>query len=69
MGYNDLSECTLTADERASEAVRIGRILFEEHARDNMTDAEQKFTDRMFECSYCSVKQLFWLRDIKDKYI
>lgn len=69
MGYSDLSECTLTPDERADEAARIGRILFEAHVGDQMTDIEKAFTDKMFERSYCSVKQLFWLRDIKDKYL
>ena len=67
MGYNDLSECTLTAAERVEEAQRIVNILSD--ALDDMKSNERDFVEKMDGTDYCWVKQLFWLRDIKGKYV
>ena len=65
MSYHDLSECSLTPAERLEEAGRLIEMItpYWEELRPNEI--------RMIEGlrSSCSVKQLFWLRDIKDKVI
>ena len=66
MSYHDLSECTLTADERLAEAGRIVRIVTENPV-DNFTQREIDFIHQMDHATFVSVKQLFWLRDLKDK--
>ena len=66
MGYNDLSECTLTQEERVAEKDRIIQRLTEIQA--DMTRAESDFVTRIADENYCSIKQLFWLRDINGKY-
>ena len=66
MGYNDLSECTLTNDERVAEAQRITSRL--ESCQDELTPKEKDFVAQMESAECVSVKQLFWLRDINDKY-
>lgn len=66
MGYNDLSECTLTQDERVAEKDRIVSRMGE--IRAEMTRNESDFVTRIANASFVSVKQLFWLRDINDKY-
>ncbi len=67
MSYHDLSECTLTADERRAEANRITNMLAD--SMDQMQSNERDFMERIWDdrCPV-SVKQLFWLRDLKDKY-
>lgn len=67
MTYHDLSSCTLTADERREEAERIIG-MFTENEYDQMTEKEINFIQGIEGLSV-SVKQLFWLRDIKDKYL
>ena len=67
MAYNDLSECTLTADERIQESDRICQMLKCE-PEDNFTPVERDFMARMEDAEFCSVKQLFWLRDILAKH-
>jgi hypothetical protein len=66
MGYNDFSECTLTQDERVAEKDRIVSRLT--GIQDEMTPKEREFVTKMESSSFVSVKQLFWLRDINDKY-
>jgi hypothetical protein len=66
MGYNDLSECTLTQDERVAEKHRIVSRLTE--IRAEMTRAESDFVTRIANGNFVSVKQLYWLRDINNKY-
>jgi hypothetical protein len=67
MSYHDLSECTLTADERRAEADRIVKRLADETERMNPNEA--KFIEQVGDgFSPVSVKQLFWLRDLNDKY-
>lgn len=67
MSYHDLSECTLTADERRAEADRLTVIIGE--FQDKLTDTELAFVKKQRDGFPVSVKQLFWLRDIKDKYL
>lgn len=66
MGYNDLSECTLTNDERLAEKDRIVSRLTE--IQPDMTRSESDFVTRIADDRHVSVKQLFWLRDINAKY-
>ena len=66
MGYNDLSECTLTMDERCAEKDRIVSRLC--GLEDQMSPKEKDFLTKMHDYNSVSVKQLFWLRDINDKY-
>ena len=66
MGYNDLSECTLTMDERCAEKNRIVSRL--SSFQDEMTPKEREFVTKMHDYNFVSVKQLFWLRDINAKY-
>jgi hypothetical protein len=66
MGYNDLSECTLTQDERVAEKDRIVSRLT--GIQDEMTPKEREFVTKMHDYNWVSVKQLFWLRDINEKY-
>ena len=66
MSYHDLSECTLTQDERVAEKDRIiGRLA---GIQDELTPKEKEFVTKMHDYNWVSVKQLFWLRDINDKY-
>lgn len=68
MSYHYLSSCTLDAGERREEANRIYSMI--EHYWTQMTDPEREFVSRCSDSHYpISVKQLFWLRDIKDKYL
>jgi hypothetical protein len=68
MSYHDLSSCTLNPAERLEEAGRIVNMLT---ATDDvyfkLTLKERTFIDGLQ--SACSVKQLFWLRDIKDRVL
>lgn len=68
MTYHDLSECTLNADERRAEADKLCDIILD-FAKDNLTETEFKFLEYISDGGSISVKQLFWLRDIKDKYL
>ena len=67
MSYHDLSECTLTADERYAEACRIMNIL--EEYDDDLRTNEKDMMISVEKYKTCSVKQLFWLRDIKDRVL
>lgn len=66
MSYHNLSECTLTADERRTEADRLTVILGQ--VQDKLTEAELSFVKKCRDGFPISVKQLFWLRDINNKY-
>jgi hypothetical protein len=66
MGYNDLSECTLTQDERVAEKDRIVSRLAD--CQDEMTPKEREFVTKMHDYNWVSIKQLLWLRDINGKY-
>jgi hypothetical protein len=66
MGYNNLTELTLTADERLAEAGRILRII-ESDAVDQFPQRQQEFIEQMSSASFVSVKQLLYLRDLLAK--
>lgn len=71
MAYHPLANDTGgTAEDRRNEADRILRIL-DEVDLDTMQANEKQFCERMYadERQPISPKQLFWLRDIKDKYL
>jgi len=34
-----------------------------------MSQRERDFIESMTDCNYCTTKQLFYLRDIKDRYL
>jgi hypothetical protein len=69
MGYHDLSDSTLTADERRAEATKILGMIGDQMVKE-MHAHEAKFVRQMEdEDAPVSVKQLFWLRDLKDKYL
>lgn len=70
MAYHDLSECTLNDEERREEASRILQFIQEELDDDEdnfLTERQTEFIGEMLLGGPVSVKQLFWLRDIKDK--
>lgn len=70
MAYHEMTkESGGTADDRRSEADRIIKILAENFSVDGMTPKEQDFISQMEEGGSVSTKQLFWLRDIKEKYL
>ena len=69
---NESSE--LSASERFQEATKILAQMGLENQTDRMTAKESKFVIEMVaRCSMddapVSVKQLWWLRDLKDKYL
>lgn len=66
MGYNNLSESTLTPEERVAEKDRIVNRLMGIVC--DLTDKEAAFINQMDGSDFCSIKQLFYLRDISDKY-
>ncbi len=66
MGYHDLSECSLTEDERFAEAGRITNRLAA--CQDELTHKEREFVMQLNDARFVSVKQLFYLRDISGKY-
>ena len=63
---------TLTADERAQEAIRILRRIASDD-RSALTERAQEFVDQMlgdlesFGTVGCSVSQLYWLREINER--
>jgi hypothetical protein len=56
-----------TLKSRIDEARRIALLLC--NNLDEMTPWEQHFIEEMSTCTSCSPKQIFKLRDIKDKYL
>jgi hypothetical protein len=68
MAYHPLTRETGGDEQsRVEEAHTICRLL-EEHL-DNMSQKHKEFVDQMTDCDYCTPKQLFYLRDIKDQYV
>jgi hypothetical protein len=56
-----------TNDERVTEAHKLIEII--SGFQEQLTSKESDFVEKMDGCTFCSGKQLFWLRDIKDKYL
>jgi hypothetical protein len=69
MSYHDLSECTLSDSERLAEADKIVAMLDAASVVMRLSDKEYDFISKQRNSVYCSVKQLFWLRDIKDRVL
>lgn len=71
MSYNDFdgSSSTLTADERRLEATRICEMLLGQNIC-SWSSRELEFLSQI-RSPYADVspKQLFWLRDLKEKYL
>jgi hypothetical protein len=68
MSYHSLSESTLSPAERLEEAGRIVNMLTATNdTYFKLSLRERSFIDGMQ--SSCSVRQLFWLRDIKDRVL
>ena len=69
MAYHPLANDTGgSPEDRRSEADRILKILEDVDAV-QFTTKEDKFIGQMRDDVPVSPKQLFWLRDIKDKYL
>lgn len=69
MSYLDLSESSLTDAERLAEAAKLGQMLIDE-AWGSMSPQERNIANyAVDDPRYVSVKQLFWLRDLRDKYL
>jgi hypothetical protein len=66
MSYHDLSECTLSNSERVAEKNKIVCRLIENDTE--FTPTEELFISTIDTSDFVSVKQLFWLRDINNKY-
>lgn len=70
MAYHPLAnETGGTADDRRAEADRIISMLIHAGCYNQMTEKESDFVQRIESNVPVSPKQLFWLRDIKDKYL
>ena len=69
MSYHDLSECTLSDDERLDEAKRIAKMLEGDDTIMRLSEKEYNLVRKMKHANFCSTKQLFWLRDIKDRVL
>jgi hypothetical protein len=68
VSYHPLSNDSGSDENRRIEEARtIVRML--EEVTEQMTQKERDFVEQMADCDYCTVKQVFWLRDIKDKYL
>lgn len=68
MTYHQLTNDTgQTPERRAEEARDIVKMLSDD--TEVMLPHERDFVERMDNCDVCSPKQLFWLRDLKDKYL
>jgi hypothetical protein len=67
--YHDLSECTLDGNERFHEKNEIMKIIIAAKIDPHrFSESEFNFILRMHHAARVSVKELFWLRDIKEKY-
>lgn len=66
MSYHDLSSCTLTDFERTQEKNRIMELLGM-IGTDSLTPREKNAVNNMRCLTTISVKQLLYLRDLKDK--
>ena len=67
MAYHPLTNDTgQTPERRREEANDLCRMMVD-HVM-SMTDKEQGFIESITDADWCSPKQLFWLRDLRDKY-
>jgi len=56
-----------TPDSRRAEADKLLAII--EDFSEQLTPKEASFVEQVWSADFISPKQLFWLRDIKDKYL
>lgn len=70
MGYNPLSESGMSPEDMRTEASRICDMIRPAVGDYDMRAHELKFVmDIADKRKPVSTKQLFWLRDLKDKYL
>lgn len=70
MSYHDLSDAGMTAEDRRAEASRICDMILPAVGDYTMKQHELKFVmDIADKNKPVSTKQLFWLRDLKDRYL
>ena len=69
MSYHPLNEDTghVTMQDRVEEVMRLVAMLVP--YRSEMTIKEEHFLIDMSTAHTCTPNQLFWLRDMKDKYL
>ena len=67
MVYHPLSDDTAQTPERRREEAETHLAVLNDVVA-QMTDTEQTFIGDMQIRDFCSVKQLFWLRDLREKY-
>lgn len=56
-----------TNEDRCAEAQNIVDMLAS--VQEELTPKEQSFVEQMDGCTVCSGRQIFWLRDIRDKHL
>jgi hypothetical protein len=70
MSYHDLSDSGMSDQDRRAEATRICGMILPAVGDYTMKQKELKFVmDIADKRKPVSTKQLFWLRDLKDKYL
>lgn len=70
MSYHDLSDSGMTPEAMRDEATRICDLIRPAVGDYTMRQNELKFVLEIADKRKpVSVKQLFWLRDLKDKYL
>lgn len=70
MSYHDLSDSAMTPQEMRAEATRICEMILPAVGDYTMKQNELKFVmDISDKRKPVTTKQLFWLRDLKDKYL
>ena len=70
MGYHSLStDSGGTPEDRRNEADRVLDLFREEHVLGKLSAKEKEFVDKLARGYPVSVPQLFYLRDIKDRYL
>jgi hypothetical protein len=69
MSYHDLGDSGMSADDRRAEADRV-LLLIGDQMEKEMHAHEARFIQQVRRpYAQVSTKQLFWLRDLKDKYL
>ena len=70
MSYHDLSDSGMSDQDRRDEATRLCDMIRPAVGDYTMRQHELKFVmDIADKRKPVSTKQLFWLRDLKDKYV
>jgi hypothetical protein len=70
VSYHDLSDSGMTLEAMRDEATRICNMLLPAVGDYTMAQKELKFVmDISDKRKPVTTKQLFWLRDLKDKYL